>query len=534
MANTVTINYEGGDEPYEDGPTDADSDSMGDDSSGGDSNFPFGFSPEDSYSGDAPRSGGRRYRFEKVDPDKLADAEIKRLNIANKRDLRQRQAEAKTELQRRSQDAERAARESRREQIARSAEQIAEIRSNAVAARIQAYSISSFLGIPGYLGASLYDQGVNRPQEQSQIDQMRQYQEQLRAYHAQEDERRRSEKRAAEDDIKNMPVDATNASAVRAKYGLGGTPPGTPPPPGNGGSGGQQPPAGGQGGTGNNPPPPAGNNTQPGGGQPPAAPPPGGGQGGSGAQPPILPPTLPQLPGNMNALLAPFAGIAVAFEAAQRINQRIDAAGKDISGNFRDLMGDSPQRGLDAGARSVRRGFDPLGVNIPMQVAVTGFDTLLSMTEDIRKAADKDLAFSPLSLTNTVEGSIAKLLQSISIAERLDPTKAEVIRLQTQLDMAWEEFKAEMFLVIAPLLKDFMKGVITLLETIVAGIKFSQGFGEGLTEALPVWVQGLLGWLKIIANNTEKDKLAGLDGELLKQMSKFLDPKQARVIFPNP
>jgi hypothetical protein len=494
-----------------------------------------------------------------VDVEKLIDAEIRKMDQANRRTLREQQAEERRRLKERNEDQLRLMREMKRQEKTASQEQVTNTRSSAITQRVQAYSVSAALGLPGYIGAAAFDQFVIRPEEQQQVEQNKQYQAALDNYYRQLEKDRVQEKRSEEERIRQMPVEAVDVDAVREKHGLppqattpeapkAPTQPSLSEVPTPEGQKQQQPVP---------PSEPAQPQTQPqqqtqasqpqqpvpqqqaAGGAPPSGPPPKQpvGQQPQADPPPIMPaPPAPPVASNIGTA-AQIA--AMAIQAAQMINGGIRDYGQQASKTVNATLGDNPYDAARQHSKLAQKSIDPLGVNIPVQVAVTGFDALLSLTEEIKKNAEKDLAFSPLSLSASVEGDIQKLLQSMDLAQRLDPTKAEVIRLNTQVEMAWNEFKVEMFENIAPHIIVLLTAMSNLIQLGTGAQKTTQDLIGSLISPAGQAGAFLKDVLERIAGNTKKPANAIDKSDLMVQVSKFLDPYNVRPInrpaaHPNP
>lgn len=464
---------------------------------------------------------------EKVDPDALVKAEIRKQEALNRKRLREEQANERRRLKQQMDDEARALRRARREAKAANQEQVTAIRSEAITQRVQAYSVSSVLGLPGYVGAAAVDQFLIRPNETKSIQERKQYEADLERYNQEMEDYRIAQRRAEEDRIKNLPVEAVDVDAIRAKHGLPPTQPATPtpsptqpsttpptpptPPSGGGGSGG----SGG------------------GGGSPPPGPP-----GNQGATPPPPLPPVPPAPFVPNAIGSALQMGVIGIELARALKGGIESAGKQAETVTRSTFGEDPLQGLREGGHTLQKVMDPLGINSTIQVAVSGFDTLLTMTDEIRQYAKKDLAFSPMALGASVEGDVQKLLQQMDIAQRLDPLKSEIVKQTAQMDILWNELRAELFENLGPAILAAMKLINGVLERFMIGTKEPLTF---LTENIGAWpgslviVQYLLG---MIADNTSKKPDDDLvDRDIQQQIADFLNPNNLNNIpkaaFPN-
>lgn len=455
----------------------------------------------------------------KVDVDALVDAELRKQAITNRRLLNEEKAEQRRLLREQQEDAARQQRRDRKDAKAASQEQKTNIRSEAISQRVQAYAASSVLGLPGYIGASFVDQFIIRKNEDLQIQAQKEYEANLERYNQQVEIDRVQERRDAEAKIRELPVQAVDVDAVRAKHGL------PPLPPAD--NSGKQPDFVGPMKEPEGPPrPPA----------PPGGPPAAASDDGGKRPPPVLP-TMPNIP-TTNAGMG--VGIATAaFMVAQQANQVISSTGDQIQRLGEATLGDDPFKAAKEGARTFQKTADPLGVGIPLEVAVTGFEVLLGLTEQIMKNSEKDLAFSPLSLTANVEGTLQKLLQQIDIAERLDPLKSEVIRARTEVDMAWQEFKARAFEDLAPTIILILKLIASGLDKAAAVQKVTGGALDGFFATFSPATRAILQTLGAIkANTTPAGAGAALDKSgILGEIRDFMDPTNMKDIpkaaFPN-
>jgi hypothetical protein len=210
--------------------------------------------------------------------------------------------------------------------------------------------------------------------------------------------------------------------------------------------------------------------------------------------------------------------IAAGITAAQMGNQKIEEMGKGAATLGKDILTGSTTTGLATVARTARSTIDPLGINPIAQVSVTGFETLLSLAESIKSYTEKNKEFSPLTLQASVQGDIAKLMQSIELAQKNDPLKAQFTEVTTQLDLAWNEFKSEVFQNIAPT-------IIGILQVLVVSLQATEGsfsLAIQVIKNLPGIGGIIVKVLEAIAANTAPDP--ALQGNLFKEIQDFMNP----------
>lgn len=460
-------------------------------------------------------------------PKRQAKENKKLLEQAQREAERKRKAdqtEARRALREQQQDQAREQRIQSREALRISREQVTAARSDAISERVQSYSFASSIGFPGYVAASVVDAMYIRPKEERAVEEERQYQRDLQRYNEQVARDQIAEKRRQEQAIRDMPIDAVQVDERGKPVKNPPLPPGLPPiPPSNVPPPGGLPP--------NNPVPPTGGqppNQPP--GQPPQGPPPG-------ANPPPIrpqrqPPVLPS--SNIGQAAVP---ITAAIQAAQYINQAIDRLGDNVNALGVSIAKGDGTEASKATAKTFQSAIDPLGVQIPLNVAVQSFETLLDINKSILETTKQNLSFSPKSLVATVSGDIDKLVQSIELSRRTDPVTAELIKANTQFDMAWAEARAQFIEVLGP-------RIIQLLELLTLGLQAQTNaidFGSGATRGFIETAWPALGaLLDKIADNTKKDRDDQTDKDLVEQINKFFDPgtQKAKMrmnnTFPNP
>lgn len=206
-----------------------------------------------------------------------------------------------------------------------------------------------------------------------------------------------------------------------------------------------------------------------------------------------------------------------AVQGLQALNKGISNVGASISNTGTNILNGSTSQGLSSVARMAKGITDPFNINPVTQVAVTGFETLLSLVDSLKGYAEQNLEFSPQALMASVEGDIDKLVQSIRLGQENDQTKALVIRLTNQLDMAWNELKSELFKTLGPALVLSLTSVTKTIQDIKSAIDF----GWNIAQYLPL-VKLAIDQLQKIAANTQAAIPEGAG--LFDEIEKFLDP----------
>lgn len=439
---------------------------------------------------------------------KQREREIRDQEARERRRHRREQQEQLEELRRQQAELRRQQDQQRREDMAASREAVRDIRSDAISDRVASYSLAASLGLPGYVIGSVADSLLIRPQEDRNVEAQKQYQRDLANYHEQVRKDREEAAYRQQQAIKNTPMQATvfddQGNPLPPSPPSGVTPPpiAPPPPPGWTPPPGARPPGGGY-----TPPPP---------GSPPRNPPPPPGQ------PPPIPPTPPTPGGSALGGIGTAVPIVVgAMELAQFINRRVDAAG-EFASNFGQniVQGNSTEssKSLIKGAQSI---YDPLGVNIPVNVAVQGFNTLLDVNQAILEVTRENLGFAPLSLQADVQSDIAKLLRQIESSQKTDATTAAIIKANQDLDAAWNELRTK-------LINEFGPEIVTTLKLIASFVSGLAGVSDiaksAVFSTLPGYAQVIIKILTGILGNTEPEQADEMNDNIFKQMDKFFNP----------
>jgi hypothetical protein len=481
--------------------------------------------------------------------EKSVDKAVKQLTKEAKQQLAADIKAEKKAARRELQDSKREQRIANREAITEAGMRRTQIRSNAVTGRVQSYSLASALGLPGYITASVVDAFFTRPHEERQMAKERQYINEYADYERQLEDLRIQKQREREDDLDSRSPTPVNRDEVRESLkntGVPGTstnPPAPPAPPSSGPSSPSSP---------SSPPPSvppgSGSSAPPGNGPLPTPPnsgwpkgwnqwgtmgPPGGGSGPPPIPPLPKPPIKPPIPIPLPPV---FEGIAAVVEAIQRIQQGGATAVNNIGNTIRGGLNDSPITGLKAINKGIHETADPLGLFTP--IAVAGFDQLLSLTEEIRNYAMKDIQFAPETLQASVEGDISKLLQSIDLSMKNDPLKAAFVRVNTTLEMAWADLQAKVFEVLQPIIIPLMQTMVTHLRAAVRFLDLLQAGMYAIAGNIPVFGIAIRALLQQIQTNTAPPVNNLATSGILKQIEDFMNPSNLQDInrrnIPNP
>lgn len=437
--------------------------------------------------------------------------EVDQANKEAERRRREEQAEARRLLRERQQEQVREQRIQSRERLRASREQVTAARSEAIAGRVQSYSLAASLGFPGYVAASVVDSLFIRPKEDAQVEAQREYQKQLEIYQETLRRDQLAQKRAEEQAIRDMPITATEIDG-RGKPvknpPLPPMPPGTPPnvpPPAN------YPPA--------PPTPPSPPNVPPGSPPTPPNPPPN--------VPPPVPPTPPTPPpSNVGGGLGTAAiALTAAIQSAQAVNQAIDKLADGVSNTLVSAIKGDGIEASKSGIKTAQSIIDPLGVQIPLNVAVQSFDTLLDVNRAILDVARQNIAFAPQTLQADISGDLQKLVQSIELARKNDPTTAELIRANTQFEMAWAETRAKLLETLGPAIILLLQQLTNQVTLVGNGVQAASSVGSGFLQT--AW-PALYILLSKLVSNTEP-KLDDLDdSDILNQIGDFFNPDRQR------
>ena len=509
--------------------------------------------------------------FQNVKPgDKSGDKKAKDIEQKERKRYRREQQERLADFQRQQTEQRRVQQQAKKDEIAASREIVRDIRSQAIAQRVESYSLAAAVGLPGYITASVVDSLYIRPNEDKRVKQEQDYQAELARYYEQVRKDTEAQAAAEKAAIKNAPMRATvfdeqgkpipptppssNASTTPTPVSPSPTPdppippipkpPNNPPPPNNVSTPSTQPPVASPvppvppTSDGNtppvspvpptnppiySPPPPV---SPPGGEQPPVPPVPPKPPGPPGppsptptppGQPPPIKPTPPGRPPVSGPSVSPAIIITAAVEAAQAINGAVDKTGQAVSQTGQDIVNGNYIGATKNVVKGIQSAYDPLGVNIPVNVAVQGFNALLDINQSILDATKENLGFAPQSLEADVNADISRLLQQISISQRTDATTAELIRANRQLEEAWAEVKVK-------LINDWGPTIVVLLKALASAVPAIEVAITTLGIALAPKTTAFLMLLKQIAGNTAKDEVDQLGDNVFNQLERFFNP----------
>jgi len=434
----------------------------------------------------------------KFDPSRRAkdkEKEVAKAQREARRRQREQQQEQRRQLQQRYQDEARIRKEALREQKQLSKDEVTAARADAISGRVQAYSAAAALGFPGYVIGSAVDALYIRPQEEKRVQEQNEYQEKLRQYKALQEQEEIFRKRQEEEAIRNTPIDATPIDETGRPTQVSGPPKPPPPPPG-------APPGGQRDG----PPPPQ--------------------------EPPLLPPVRPvPTKGFGTQFAAPIATVTTAFLIGKAINSAISNISQGVSTTANSIINSSASQGALTSAKATQSFVDPFNVNIPINVAVEGFSSLLNINESILEGIKKSVAFSPQTLQADVQGQILQLGKQIEVAQKLDRVSANIVEANTNFNLAFAEFRATFIRSLAPFIVTSLKHITAVLNLINSTILATSAI-------LRLTVIGNL--LKSILNILEKDKAKDLNkSDVVNQIDRFFDVdlqigKTPRNSIPNP
>lgn len=407
---------------------------------------------------------------------KEAEKEKDKANREANRRRREQIADQKRTLAQSIQDQERQRRAELKAQKQRSQEQVVQIRSEAIKNRVQAYSLAASIGFPGYVAASVVDTLYLRPQEDQKVNAQKRYQEQLAQYHEGLKQDAIQQKRAAQAAIRNTPVQAT---AINPQTGRP-IPPSQLPP---------QPP------------------TQP--TQPPQLP------------PPRIPPQPPQPPqgGGSGVSLATLGITATALiQATQFINRATTSIGNSATNIGKTITSGTASEGAQAALRDGKLLL--AGGNIPANVAVEGFHTLLSINDSILNSIQGTMAFSPQTMQASIERELANFGKQIENAQKLDKITEQLVRANTQMDLAWQNLRAEFIEDIGPAIVF----ALNLITNQIKGVTVALDLAFEYAAFLPGGIGAIIQTLQLIADLAEKAQANELDStDITKQIDDFFN-----------
>lgn len=434
--------------------------------------------------------------LQKAPTEKQLEAQVQKEINALKREASQELAETKKELKKQfRREVRDEAKSNRREKKAinrEATQRRKEIRSMATQNRIGTYSLASAFGAKGYVVASAIDTLVFRPQEEEAIAQERAYSDQVEEHFQRAEDELQQRKDNFEDDLDAMKPRTVDEDAIRTSKGVKtNSPPGTP----GGGSvtsynrTPSDPASLADGQSNVNAPDQTTIDWQ----QRKAsrrfsddysigkfddASNAGGGSGSGSGSPPSdfsdlpIPPTSPS--GGMSNIAGTAAMVTLAMEVGKVITEGIDKVGATARDNVKATFSDRPSDLIRQQSKNLEL-LEPVTnlspgttlLNAGLQESV---DVFADAVDKFDQYSRKNLAFSPEALTQSIEGQLDRLTQSMEIAQRLDGQKARNIDAMDRLSISFEEFKARVFSFFEPFLTTLVNaanGIMILLNSLL-------------------------------------------------------------------
>ena len=234
--------------------------------------------------------------------------------------------------------------------------------------------------------------------------------------------------------------------------------------------------------------------------------------------------------GALNTLKGISSKIAIPLAIAGTVSRVTSAVTKPIGqgGSFGNSIANRDTTGaLREGAQVARSIYSPFGLNPAAEIVVAGFDALLQINQGILDSVKQDQAFAPQTLAASIEGQLNTLVQRISIAQRLDPLTAELVKVNNQLDLAFGELRAELIQTVAPLLIEMIPVVIKLLPPIAEAMDILVFIirNHPTTAILDL----------ILAKMPDPDLGENVENsQIFQQISDFFRPAKVDVPIPNP
>jgi hypothetical protein len=209
--------------------------------------------------------------------------------------------------------------------------------------------------------------------------------------------------------------------------------------------------------------------------------------------------------------------VTAAIQAAQTVNNVVDKTGQAVSQGGQDVISGNYSGATKSVVKGAQNVLDPLGVNVPLNVAVQGFNALIDINQSILDATKENLGFAPQSLEADISTDISRLLQQISVSQRTDATTAELIRANRQLEEAWTEVKVK-------LINDWGPTIVILLKSLASAVPAIEVAITTLGLVLAPKTTAFLMLLKQIAGNTAKEEVDQLDVSIFDQLERFFNP----------
>lgn len=474
-----------------------------------------------------------------------------------------------TDKRRDLQDQARAIRRQKHKDMRQATQRRKDIRSQSTQNKISTYALASAMGLPGYVIASIADKYIFKPQEDKDIAAEVQYQGDYQTYVNVEEDKIIEQRRQIEDEERaSIDISFDNEDEIRQsltqerKSGVpasSSTTPRTkttrtpfPGPPGSNPTRNAPTPDStvdpsdsaqsyGKGfgyydQQGNSVNPPSSNTNLP------------------NQIPPVLPanspPTNPNNPNPTNPNLRPtppeptgsdvpglLSAVPILKEAMDMAVNQSKKSGEAARGAIDATFSDSGTKGLSQGFQAGITAIEGIPVigqiaevfAQPMVEAVKTFEEAVGQFESYAK---KDLGFSPEALQSSVESKIAKLVQSIDIADRTDDSKAAIIEATTKLDMIWAELEADVVIAWTPVLVEGLELLTTIAKLV--------GFMLPLMQVIILPLNVIVDKLTIIANFIQrwlpilKPKPKLIQVKILKEIELFHTTVPAKFRAPNP
>lgn len=407
---------------------------------------------------------------------KEAEKEKDKANREANRRRREQIADQRRLASQQHQDSLRAQKSAIKDLRQESKDQITQSRSDAIQARVQTYALASSLGFPGYVAASVIDQAYLRPKEEKQVAAQKQYQSELRKYEEGIKADALAKKRRTEEMLKNMPVQATAIDPQTGK------------PIPNSDFGGREPPIN-------------ANLTD--------------------NEPERVPPRrpTPEVPSELLKMAGPAGMVATALiQATQFINRATTSIGDSATNIGKTITSGTASEGAQAALRDGKLLL--AGGNIPANVAVEGFHTLLSINDSILNSIQGTMAFSPQTMQASIERELANFGKQIENAQKLDKITEQLVRANTQMDLAWQNLRAEFIEDIGPAIVF----ALNLITNQIKGVTVALDLAFEYAAFLPGGIGAIIQTLQLIADLAEKAQANELDStDITKQIDDFFN-----------
>jgi hypothetical protein len=441
--------------------------------------------------------------------EKIVDRELKKIQKEAK-DIASAEKKAVTKENRREiQDDKRAARREKRSLTTDATRRRTDIHSDATSAKIATYSLAAAVGLPGYVIASIANRLLIDPAVDKDIEAERNYSDELVDYFNNIEDELIQKQRDLEDDRDSIePANIERQDVEKFVTSKGKKPsvvpqrrPSSPttnttftPSSPNSTSGVSQGPP--------TTTPPVINTPSPS----------GGGQ-----------PTVPTRGFNPSSMVAGAGIVTAAVEASQLVKRQVTAFGEGVQGATKDLFNESPINYIANNTERATKALDPLGVNFPQEAFNQAVQNFATSVETFGKFTDKDIAFSPETLSVSVEGSIDKLVKNMEIAERTDPQKAALKESMNQLDLIWSEFKADFFVGFAPFISRTLEVIAAILTAIRDVISTIHTLMVAIDAGLRLWFPLYGTIMNQLVKNTARQTTNKINS-LAKELEEFHNP----------